>query len=76
MVRAPGWRRQGLLDPGGPCPQFILDGVPMHDFRADELNVRDVEGIEVYRSAAHAPADFVKHPNSDCAVVVIWTRRS
>lgn len=75
VVRPPAWRRGNTLAPGGPCPQFILDGVTLHDFRADELNVHDVEAIEVYRSAAHAPADFVKHPNPDCAVIVIWTRR-
>jgi len=54
-------------------PTLFLDGVraqgPIEDFVYPE----DVEGIEIYRSAAQTPLEF-GGTNTRCGVVVIWTR--
>lgn len=61
----------------GRCqPTIVLDGSPVRQFAEsgvdDFLKADMIEGVEVYSSAAGAPAQFVE-PGT-CGVVAFWTR--
>ena len=51
---------------------FWIDGVFAPQFGAT-TPIMDVYGIEVYRGASDAPAEFAGS-NAGCGVVAIWTR--
>lgn len=56
------------------CPvQFFVDGVPAHGMNIDEVSPTDVEALELYAGSSQVPIQF-KRFNSDCGVIVIWTR--
>ena len=60
----------------GNCrPSVFVDGVRVNGYRTidDLVQPLDVEGIEVYKSAHTAPAEYTGL-RAGCAVVLIWTR--
>ena len=40
----------------------------------DQFKVRDLEGIEVYRSSAEAPIQYTSGIGPSCGVLLLWTR--
>lgn len=56
--------------------QYFLDGIhilaPAADFLL-QFRPRDLEGLEVYRGPAEAPAAFSRG-GAECGVIAIWTR--
>jgi hypothetical protein len=42
-------------------------------FDINSISPQNIEGIEVYRSAAQIPAQF-NRTSSSCGVVLVWTR--
>lgn len=59
-------RRQGC------APRFYVDGAYAAYFNMDNLEPRDIAGIEVYRGNSEVPIRF-KHGDR-CGVIVVWTR--
>jgi hypothetical protein len=61
----------------GECPiLYFLDGTPVAAAQgviAAEVDVREVEGVEVYRRVALAPPQF-RRTGDYCGVIVIWKR--
>lgn len=75
----------GTLDHGEPCwVSVFLDGVPIYkagiqsmqppDF-SKEFIVMNLMAAEYYRSAASVPSEFGVGRDTDCGVLVLWTRR-
>ena len=56
----------------GCFPRFYLDGAFASYFNVDNLQPRDIAGIEVYRGNSEVPIRF-KHGDR-CGVIVVWTR--
>ena len=66
---------KGSRGAGGSCLTYVIDGVPtpmQGDFN-DYMHPDEVAAVEVYQSS-EAPAQFQSGGQSDCAVVVIWTK--
>jgi hypothetical protein len=62
---------------GGRCvPMLFMDGMPIGRTDRTELrtmvSTEEIEGIEIYRSAAEMPADLA----DECGVIAVWTRRA
>jgi hypothetical protein len=61
----------------GDCPiLYFLDGSPLNaalGVISAEVDVREVEGVEVYRRVSLAPPQF-RRTGDYCGVVVIWKR--
>jgi hypothetical protein len=61
----------------GECPLlYFLDGTPIEPARgviSSEVDVREIEGVEVYRSMAMAPPQYRRTGNY-CGVILIWKR--
>ncbi|HET6763051.1 MAG TPA: hypothetical protein VFH27_05245 [Longimicrobiaceae bacterium] len=61
----------------GTCPiLYFLDGTPIDVAQgviSAEVDVREVEGVEVYRRVAMAPPQF-RRTGEYCGVVLIWKR--
>lgn len=60
----------------GTCrPTVYVDGVRVNNYRSidDLAQPMQIEGIEVYRSSAQAPAEYTGL-RAGCATVLIWTR--
>lgn len=60
----------------GTCrPTLYVDGVRVDGYRSidDLVQPLDLEGVEVYRSADHAPVEYTGL-RAGCAAVLIWTR--
>jgi hypothetical protein len=58
--------------------QLYVDGVftPTDAGRlGDEVQPGDVQGVEIYRTAAEVPAEF-RRQGSECGVVLVWTGRA
>lgn len=53
-------------------PQFWVDGARAPFFDVDNIQPREIAGIEVYRGNSEVPIRF-KHRDR-CGVIVIWTR--
>jgi len=81
-----GLKRDGgvsTLAGGGPqrgagtCPiLYFLDGTPIDAAQgviSAEVDVREVEGVEVYRRVAMAPPQF-RRTGEYCGVILIWKR--
>jgi hypothetical protein len=61
----------------GCVPLFFVDGLQIDLYGTsvdDYLNVRDVEGIEVYSGPSNIPAEFARAGTRGCGAVVVWTR--
>ncbi|MBW7934612.1 MAG: carboxypeptidase regulatory-like domain-containing protein [Gemmatimonadaceae bacterium] len=61
---------------GNACPMMIyIDGIPQPSgtYVLDELTPDMLEGIEVYRGPAEAPARF-RQADTACGLVLFWTR--
>lgn len=56
----------------GCVPRFYVDGAFTAYFDIDNLQPRDIAGIEVYRGNSEVPIRF-KHGDR-CGVIVVWTR--
>jgi len=56
----------------GCYPQFWVDGTRAPFFDVDNIQPREIAGIEVYRGNSEVPIRF-KHRDR-CGVIVIWTR--
>jgi hypothetical protein len=66
---------KGSRGPGGSCLTYVIDGVPTQmqgDFN-DYMHPDEVAAVEVYQ-ASEAPAQFQSSGQTDCAVLVIWTK--
>jgi hypothetical protein len=57
-------------------PALFVDGQPAPGGISDldAVTPPEIEGIEVYARAATAPAQY-KRLDSDCAIILVWTRR-
>ena len=57
-------------------PQYYIDGVMATGMNIDDMNPRDVEGIEIYAGPSRVPPQFNNGQmgTPGCGVVVIWTR--
>jgi hypothetical protein len=66
---------KGSRGAGGSCLTYVIDGVqtPMQGDFNDYMHPDEVAAVEVYQSS-EAPAQFQTGGQSDCAVVVIWTK--
>jgi len=61
--------------PTEPCqPMIFLDGHPAPDVELDDLYMDEVLAVEVYRTQATTPPQFVTGGAAGCATVVIWTQ--
>jgi hypothetical protein len=61
----------------GDCPiLYFLDGTPLNAAMgviSAEVDVREVEGVEIYRRVSLAPPQF-RRTGDYCGVIVIWKR--
>jgi hypothetical protein len=72
-------------DNGDYCwTSVFLDGIPIYKARSTSMRPPDLNrdfdvsslmGIEFYRSSAQVPMEFGTGRDSDCGVLVLWTRR-
>lgn len=69
-------RQQMRMSRSGNCPpDFWIDGQRAPFLNVDDLPLRDVQAIEVYRGASGVPPEFNNRlGNPACGVIVIWTR--
>jgi hypothetical protein len=67
---------RAMMAPGRDCPpQYWVDGVMAYGMNIDDLNPRDIEGIEIYQGASVVPAEYNNHLGTTiCGVVLIWSR--
>ncbi|HET7230699.1 MAG TPA: carboxypeptidase regulatory-like domain-containing protein, partial [Longimicrobium sp.] len=83
----PEWRVASMraasgVSRAGPCwMDVFVDGqtTQTHDHpeagrNLDQMALRDIEGMEVYRDAAEVPNQY-RGSASECGVVLLWTRR-
>jgi len=65
-------RTSGLRD----CPpDFWLDGIRAPYLNVDDVPLRDVEALEVYKGPSSLPPELInRFGNPACGAVVIWTR--
>jgi len=63
---------------GATCPPLVfVDGFPASagPFDLDMINIKSVEGIEVYSGAASIPIEFIGPRGLEqCGVIAIWSR--
>jgi hypothetical protein len=80
---AAGTRGSTGIERSGPCLMDVyLDGAlvagpSLGDDASrglDELPIRDVEAVEVYRGGAEIPSEY-RSSTSTCGVILVWTRR-
>jgi hypothetical protein len=56
-------------------PAYFVDGQYLINYNIDDMNPRNVEGVELYAGFAGLPQEFAKQMGVQaCGVVVIWTR--
>lgn len=69
-------RAQLRMSRSGNCPpDFWIDGQRAPFLSVDDLPLRDIQALEVYRGASGVPPEFNSRlGNPACGVVVIWTR--
>lgn len=69
-------RVQLRMSRSGNCPpDFWIDGQRAPFLAVDDLPLRDIQALEVYRGASGVPPEFNNRlGNPACGVVVIWTR--
>jgi hypothetical protein len=57
------------------APLVWIDGVRLPEAEIDDVaSPDDIAGMEVYRSTAGVPAQFMDRSNGGCGTIVIWTR--
>jgi hypothetical protein len=56
-------------------PEYYLDGFPASFSVGPDLPITGIYGIEVYRTASEAPAEF-RRPELRCGVILIWSDMS
>lgn len=57
-------------------PAFFMDGVQALTAELDEMaRPSDIEGIEIYRSWAGVPPQYVDRSGRSCGAILVWTRR-
>jgi hypothetical protein len=56
-------------------PEYYLDGFPASFSVGPDFQITGAYGIEVYRTASEAPAEFRK-PELRCGVILIWSDMS
>jgi len=61
--------------PRGCRPEYYLDGFPASASVGPDFQIMGIYGIEVYRTALEAPAEFRK-PELRCGVILIWSDMS
>jgi len=56
------------------CPlTYLLNGAPITPGELDTtVQVEDVEGVEIYRSRAQVPPEYL--PRAGCGLVLVWSR--
>ncbi len=54
-------------------PNFFMDGFPANNSTTLELPVIGIVGIEIYRTIAETPPDFLRGATG-CGTIAIWTR--
>lgn len=59
-------RRSGCI------PEYFVDGASAPYFVIDNLQPKDLEGIEIYRGNSEVPAEF--NVRAGCGAIIIWTR--
>jgi hypothetical protein len=57
----------------GCTADWVVDGLPASLSGSPHIPIVGIIGIEIYRSASEAPAEFLK-PDSQCGVIVLWTK--
>lgn len=57
------------------APHVWLDGIVAPGLEVDDIPSDDVEGVELYATAASAPTEFQTLSQLQCGVIAIWTRR-
>lgn len=64
-----------VLMRGGCSPLVVIDGVRLRDVRSIDFLVQplELEGLEVYRSAAQVPVEY-GGLQTGCGAIMIWTR--
>ena len=69
-------RLQLRMSRSGNCPpDFWIDGQRTPFLAVDDLPLRDIQALEIYRGASGVPPEFNNRlGNPACGVVVIWTR--
>lgn len=71
----PVFRNAASLSGGACAPTFYMDGVKLRSWESTtDLSTMDLELVELYRSTASIPPEYVDS-NSRCGVVLLWTRR-
>lgn len=57
-------------------PVIFMDGVQTLNAELDEMaRPSDIEGIEIYRSWAGVPPEYVDRSGRSCGAILVWTRR-
>jgi hypothetical protein len=69
-------RQQLRMSRSAGCPpDFWIDGQRAPFLNVDDLPLRDVQALEIYRGASGVPPEFNNRlGNPACGVIVIWTR--
>lgn len=75
MVGANGQIRMSRNLGLGCAPAIFVDGMFLQGFDLSMIDPLTVYGIEVYRSAADTPPQFLPPGRGACGAVVVWTRR-
>lgn len=75
MVGANGQIRMSRNLGLGCAPAIFVDGMFLQGFDLGMIDPLTVYGIEVYRSAADTPPQFLPPGRGACGAVVVWTRR-
>lgn len=57
----------------GCTADWVVDGLPATLSGTPHIPIVGIVGIEIYRSASEAPAEFLKM-DSQCGVIVLWTK--
>lgn len=54
-------------------PEYYLDGFPASVSVGPDFPMQGISGVEVYRTASEAPAEYRK-PELRCGVILLWSR--
>jgi len=54
-------------------PEYYLDGFPASVSVGPDFPIQGIYGVEVYRTASEAPAEYRK-PELRCGVILLWSR--
>jgi hypothetical protein len=64
--------------PFGGCVSYYVDGAPFEALYPGDVDriypIQEIAGIEVYQSGNNVPAQYQRPGQSNCAVVVIWSK--